>query len=181
MNELVQAGTEQDLTCTGFACDVPVSTYYAWFEQYPAEAQQEIQSIHVHPGDDMIVSAAYDNQFLPTRDYFLVEDRTANMAIYMSQPSAGPTASNVEWIGERTEVNNELPPLANFGQFHLYNGTFRVYSDSNTYYPISASYPDYFYMEDNCQPSDLLAYPGSLDPDGKGFVDYWNNAGGFGC
>lgn len=106
-NELVQAGTEQDVLCSG-QCQSYSRPVFFWYEIVPGEAEQKI-SLNVKTGDTVASAASWSSG----RAAFVLCNRTAGQCWNGSQSSAEPT-KNVEWIVERPTIHGIFPPLADF-------------------------------------------------------------------
>lgn len=91
--ELIQAGTEQDVSAGGRGTD------YFWFEMLPDEVQQRITNLVPRPGDLVSASAAYRNGTAT----FVVCDLTTRKCAFGSRKTPRP-ANQAEWMLERTAV-----------------------------------------------------------------------------
>jgi len=102
---LIQVGTEQDVS-KGQA------SYYAWYEMLPSFSVS-LATMPISPGDVMFASIR------------LIDSTTNLWSIKISDITTGQafsvpvfynsTRSSAEWIVERPTINNNLSPLADFG------------------------------------------------------------------
>lgn len=127
--ELIQAGSEQDITCPNVnnTCGTVETQYDFWFEVVPGEAEQVITNLVPAPGDSVAVSAFWSSQ---TGAEFGICDFTQQMCGTATQASSGPD-STAEWIVERPSVEATtnpttciLPPLAAYGTVNLTSAGF---------------------------------------------------------
>jgi peptidase A4-like protein len=110
---LMQLGTEQDGTCLSLDCTTHSTSYYAWYEIFPQEAQQRISNFSIAPGDDISTGVAYNYS---NQVFFDIYDLTKNTDAHASRTaSVAKGRSSGEWIVERTAVGSSLPSLNNFG------------------------------------------------------------------
>jgi hypothetical protein len=111
-SDLVQAGTEQDLTTFSFFGNTwSVSSYYAWTQFLPQQAnEQRITSLAVNPDDEMSVYVVVSGG----NAYFVVQNLTINKFVEVITPLGNTVVggTEVEWIMERPTVNGSLPDLA---------------------------------------------------------------------
>jgi hypothetical protein len=124
LTDLVQAGTEQDVTIFNFVFfNITSSTYYAWTEFLPQQpTEQVISGLKVNPGDQIFTEVWMGNAgSMPTLSgafgVFLVMNLTNGSYSQIYTPIGGATVSGSEavWIMERPSLGGSLPDLANYG------------------------------------------------------------------
>lgn len=178
--ELIQDGTEQDVTCVIVNKTSPcqrVQTDYFWAELFDndpqqSESQQEVTNLTPNVGDS-VGSAVYWSQ--STGAEFTLCDFTQNTCAVGSQ--ASPAPDNVaEWIVERTGecVDGEavLPSLAPFGTVSISDAGFDETPLGSLEYTISSGgAPTQINMADSMDT--LLAYTSGLGNSGTSFNVTW--------
>lgn len=106
--ELIQAGTEQDISVGGRR------RAYFWFEMLPGQVQQRITNLVPRPGDLVSASAAYR----AGTGTFVLCDLTRRRCVFGARKTRRP-AGQAEWMLERTAVCRKgsywLAPLPGFG------------------------------------------------------------------
>lgn len=167
--DLVQAGTEQDFYVSQYY--TYNSNYYAWFEVYPLEYQQEISNFPISPGDQIYTDLTYSNG---TFSYY-IEDYTTDLATsgHVNNVSNYYDGSTAEWIVERTEIGNSLPNLADFNSV--------TFTNCNTNSSVYGAHPLGWYTNyevemtsDGSSSGTPLANASSLTTSTH-FTDYWHN------
>lgn len=121
--ELIQDGTEQDVSCGSVidGCTIGSQTDYFWIEAFPAEAQEEVTNLTPNPGDSVAAAVYWSSS---TGAEFTLCDFTQNECLTGSQ-SVPPPDIWAEWIVERTGQcytaggDVSLPPLAPFGTVNV--------------------------------------------------------------
>lgn len=110
-NELVQDGTEEDVTCVKAygRCQAYSRPVFFWFELFPKESQQEI-SLSVSAGDYVEVATSWWNG----KATFVMCNHTRGTCWNGSQPSPTPPTYYAEWIVERTTESGGPAPLADY-------------------------------------------------------------------
>lgn len=114
-NDLVQAGTEQNILDLDFGFGTfSFTSYYAWTQFLPQQKfEQTISNISVNPGDEMSFLVWLSN----SEALFFVQNISAN-EITVVQTPFGKTvvgATEAEWIMERPTVGNGPADLAGYG------------------------------------------------------------------
>lgn len=185
-DSLIQGGTEQDATiCSNGSCDPDATYYYAWYEIFPQEYQQEVTDMPISPGDDMSATIWYIPETASGEIYVL--DYTTGLGINVEQQIEGDdqyapgSGQQAEWIVERTEEGGVYPPLANIGTETIGAASTTLgYSwYGNTYdYPFGdpALQSRDQWMK-TCDGSILMAYPGAPSEDNYSFDVTWANEG----
>lgn len=176
-DELVQAGTEQDVQC-----DTTCSpNYYAWYEIFPKESQEIVDNITISPGDEVNTIVFYDSS---GADFFFTDFTTEDgFDISESLDNGTSSGGQAEWIAERTSFGTAYPPLADFDVVNI------SYPDTET----GSSYSDpdldnYFasdpeldsesmWMYNDCSYATLLANPSGFTNDFGDFAVAWDSAG----
>jgi len=114
LNDLVQAGTEQNIFDFNFFGNIWTFTnYYAWTEFLPQQGvEQVISNLPVSPGDEMLVTVVFSG----STAYFIVQNLTINEYVLVTTASGSTMVSGttVEWIMERPSVNNIPTDLADY-------------------------------------------------------------------
>ncbi len=87
-----------------------------------------------------------------------------------SQSSTAP-GNSAEWIVERTQINGQLPQLADFGSVNITNAGYDETHLGNVEYTI-ANGGQSLTMEGSS--GDVLAAPGGVSG-GTTFTDYWHH------
>ena len=161
---LIQTGTESDYNVsTGSA------QYYPWYELLPA-AETQINDV-VKPGDIMRASIGY---FAKTGTWNItLQDITQGWVYTNNGISYNSSKASGEWIDERTQINGQLPNLANFTFTRFFNSTATINGISG---PISSFPYENITAIDEHSPYQVLAYVPGLSSNGKNFsVIYANN------
>lgn len=131
-SDLVQAGTEQEITNINFLFfNFTFTSYYAWTEFLPQQpTEQVVSNFTVNPGDEMSVSVSMGGNFiLPYLSgpdgIFLIENVTRGEYTAISTPRGSTTVggSEAEWIMERPTVGGSLPDLANYHLAFMWNAS----------------------------------------------------------
>ena len=174
--DLVQAGTEQDYSCASIVhstCQAPDSSYYFWYEVAPDENQQEITNLAISPGQDVSVEVDY----FPSANlaaFYICQWWASGSCVDLTQPVAAPVGSTVDWVMERTKVNNALPPLADFGTANILSASYFDQNGGTVYGPFT---PDPDGQTDMVNGSDQLDSTGALTPSqvagGDQFTETW--------
>jgi hypothetical protein len=110
-SNLIQAGTEQDVTPTG-------TRYYVWWEILPAY-QTVIQSVTVNPGDRMTASIALSSG----STWRITITNTTNGQTFSTLQTYTGAASTAEWVMERPYVSGAYATLAPYSTFAFDAGT----------------------------------------------------------
>lgn len=165
-DELVQAGTEHDLSCStkGGSCVDPQPRTDFWFEQFPKEAEVELTSFTPSPGDAVVISVNYSGKSV----FYLFCDNTKNTCVTISETAAATPGNLVEWIVERPSLGAMLPPLADFKSITMSSAGFNSTSNTNT--SLAQGGARSITMVNN---GTVLAKPGTLTADGRGFTTTW--------
>lgn len=119
-SDLVQEGTEQEITSICFLGCFTFTSYYGWTEVLP-QASQRISNLTVYPGDEML--AEIDMCFLPTSSCLdhpnapyaslWIWDLTHPQVVSVYDVNTnGVAGTEAEWIMERPLVNGSLPDLS---------------------------------------------------------------------
>ncbi len=121
-DDVVQCGTEQDVlsVCFGRSC-FHVTSYYAWFEWYPA-ASQMITNFPVAPGDTLSVSTSVDaTGAVPVATFNLRNDDDGVVAgpIQLSGSTSEFHGTSAEWIMERPSLGISLTDLADYSSTEI--------------------------------------------------------------
>jgi hypothetical protein len=131
-NDLVQAGTEQEITEINFlGFNLTFTNYYAWTEFLPQQpTEQVISNFTVNPGDEISCSVSMGGSFfIPVLSgpdgIFIIDNVTRGEYTSVATPrgSTSVGGSEAEWIMERPTVNNALPDLANYGVAYMWNAS----------------------------------------------------------
>jgi hypothetical protein len=116
--DVLQTGTEIDLTCpTPFASPTNV-VHYAWYEWFPAYSIQ-INNLAVRPGDRINVAVFTSDG---THRFVSIENASTfqTLTLDMTPPSGTALVGNsVEWVVERPEINGVLTNLAYYGSIAM--------------------------------------------------------------
>ncbi|MDQ2738188.1 MAG: G1 family endopeptidase [Actinomycetota bacterium] len=158
--KLIQDGTEQDVTAGGAQTD------YFWFEIVPGESQQEVTNLTPRIGDDVETDISWASGTAT----FAMCDFTHGGCVTGSQSSTAP-GNSAEWIVERTQINGQLPQLADFGSVNITNAGYDETHLGNVEYTI-ANGGQSLAMEGSS--GDVLAAPGGVSG-GTTFTDYWHH------
>ncbi len=160
--ELIQDGTEEDAA----ASQIP--TTYFWFELVdstpgaPNENQEELTNIVPNPGDQVGAEADYSAGVA----YFTLCDYTQNICGDGNQTSDAP-GPEAEMIVERTQVNGQLPDLADFHSVRLTDCVYNYVDSPEGGHAIPIkSYGSPITMQVNPPTGHVLAQPGALDSTG---------------
>jgi Peptidase A4 family len=108
--DVLQAGTEVDAYCSG---STNSSLYSAWIEWFPFN-ETRVSSPAIHPGDEVFVEVWSTS---PTNGYaYIYNYSTLQTATYNLTPPSGTRlqGNSVEWIVERTSINNVPATLTNY-------------------------------------------------------------------
>jgi hypothetical protein len=110
-NDVMQAGTEADVTCRG---GINYANYYPWFEWYPAD-EYEITNFPVAPGEAVLVVVQATSA--TTANATFVDLQSNQYTVVGFSAPAGTTlkGDSAEWIVERPTVNKVLGNLADYG------------------------------------------------------------------
>jgi hypothetical protein len=118
--DVVQAGTEQEVTTISFFGTPWVfTTYYPWYEWYPA-GEVRVPNFQVNPGDEIFlwVTHGYDYSRGYVDGLFWFENITARTYTtpFTTAPAGAVFVGNsAEWVMERPTVNGSLADLSNYG------------------------------------------------------------------
>ncbi len=167
-NDVLQAGTESDASCSGSTTQ---AYYDAWYEWAP-DAEVVVNNFPVNSGDDIYVEVWSSGA---TTGHAYMIDYTSNQSfnVTFSAPAGTSLVGNsAEWIVERPTVGGSLSTLANYVQDFMsdaYVGDFGAH-ESQPGAPASgvASIP--FQMVGDSA-SDILSYPAPLGINGIWFHD----------
>lgn len=153
-NDLVQTGTEQDVTATDAA---QVFTYRAWTEFLPQQPTESvIANFTVSPGDEIFaemwigwVGAGPD--LSGGFGVFWLTNNTTGVytSVYTPVGSTSVGGSEAEWIVERPTLGSALADLADYGTAQIYYAYAR--------HPLSPKHQGYFNCCDSANPN-LLNY-----------------------
>lgn len=176
-DQLVQAGTEQDVQCSA-TC---TPEYYAWYEIFPKESQQVVDNLVLSPGDEVSALVFYDS----TGAEFFFSDFTTEdgFDITESLDEGTSSGSQAEWIVERTSVGATHPPLADFDVASITNPDTETGSsyDDPALENYFASAPELnsgsIWMYNDCSFTTLLANPSEFTDDLGDFSVAWDAAG----
>lgn len=102
--------------------------------------------------------------------HFTFCDNTQKQCVVGSQASPAP-GNSAEWIVERTQINGQLPELANFGSVTLTNCGYDETHLGNVEYTISNGGGSTAMYNGNT----LLAAPGATSSGGTTFTDTWHS------
>ena len=162
---IVQAGTEQDTSSRFW---VESSAYYAWYEWYPGDNQQQISNFPVDPGDQIttwVWQSDANGYFMPDGPYahFMVYDATTNnLAIVppFQRPYnvSGGNEKQAEWILERPAINGSLVDLANYDSAVMTDAW--AEDSTNTlhdYWTDGDAFSNEIYMNSTSDPSRILS------------------------
>ncbi|HEX8816102.1 MAG TPA: G1 family glutamic endopeptidase [Terriglobales bacterium] len=99
-------------TGTGAVCDEKAVTYFAWYEFYPAEDIQVIDSITVTPGDTFSGEVSYSSK---TSEFTLtITDETSGAHYKTTGTAAGAGRNSAEWIVEAPGYITGIINLSDF-------------------------------------------------------------------
>jgi hypothetical protein len=158
-----QDGTESD-------CASGSSSYYAWWEFYPANTQ--VIGDTVLPGDSMTASVSVSGSTWT----LTLQDSTQGWSFLMTQnPAQTPAESSAEWIVERPSVCSSgtscITSLADFGTTGFTNASATAGGVTGS---IAAVHGSPAQMEGTQQINPhLLALPSALGAGGDNFTDTW--------
>jgi hypothetical protein len=157
-NDLIQAGTEQDINGNG------QPSYYAWWEILPAP--ETPISMTIHPGDSMLVVIHTKHLDQNSTWRIFIKDQTTG-ATFVKTVTYNSSFSSAEWIEEAPTVNGQIAPLADFGTVTFnncqvfYNGSLgNISSGPNTAIDLQ-------------DPNGQVAAPGPLSNNSETFSDTW--------
>jgi hypothetical protein len=149
---LMQAGTESDYTSGS-------GHYYFWLEVFPEE-DQVVKDGAVLPGDAVGTHITYTT----SGPEFHLWDTTSGLNAEYKVSGSWKNDGHAEWIYERTEINGELPYLADAPP--TFTSAQAVVS--GTWYPMG-KLPYYSQVMYNCPETQELAYPGTISSNGYSF------------
>jgi len=131
-SDLVQAGTEQEITNINFLWfNITFTNYYAWTEFLPQQpTEQVISNFTVNPGDEISCSVSMGGNFIipylsGPDGIFIIDDVTRGEYTSVATPrgTTNVGGSEAEWIMERPTVGGSLPDLANYGVAFMWNAS----------------------------------------------------------
>lgn len=168
-NDLVQDGTEQDLTqiCIGaFGC-FNFNNYYAWSEFLPQQpTEQVVGNFTVNPGDEIYSNLSMCSfsgpfcfeQYNGAYAAFLIEDitRSEYTLFHTARGNTNVGGSQAEWIMERPKINGALPALAAYMVAFMWD----AYA-CNTGFPDSANCMNYNSPKSGVTGNQISMYNGS--------------------
>ena len=169
LNDLVQAGTEQDAIDINFIFfNISFSSYYAWTEFLPQQpTEQVVNSFSVNPGDEMFVQVWIGNlgevaNLNGATGNFFLQNLTQGILTLVSTPVGSTTVlgQEAEWIMERPSFGNNPAPLAEYIFARMNNPLVLNSSDELELY--SAGNPIQITMKNG---NDLLSSSLPLGPD----------------
>lgn len=185
----IQAGTEQDIAAffyPGWGLYV-FSNDFVWNEALPNQPYQQIvNNFTIRPGDTVFaevwLSANPGWGPTPTGGYsnYFIEDITSGQSISIPLYLQGlnVSATEAEWIMERTEEYGVLPDLADYGTAYMnnayaYNGNAWV-NYTGAFYEILSMYGCISGNAVNCTPNtnDLMSAPFQVSSTEMGFTWY---------
>ena len=167
-NDVLQAGTEADATCSGSTSQ---AYYDAWYEWYPND-EVVVSNFAVNPGDDIYVEVWSSGA---TTGHAYMIDYTSNQSFnvtFAAPPGTSLIGNSAEWIVERPSVGGSLATLTNYIQDFMsdaYVGDFGAH-ESQPNAPASGVTSIPFQMVGNST-SDIISYPAPLGTNGIWFHD----------
>jgi hypothetical protein len=156
-----QLGTEQDTEQRGHKFS---TTYYAWFEMYPAGGF-EIANFPTAPGDSIGAGVTYAGN-----NVFTLAITNFSRGIYYVVPASYTTTANAarssaEWVVEAPSSRSGVLPLADFGTVNLTDCSAVI---NGIYGPISLFVNDPLTMATSNGTPKAVPTGLSADPDSDG-------------
>ena len=125
--DVMQAGTEADVTCSG-GTNYP--SYYAWFEWYPGD-EYEITNFPVTPGQALLVVVQATSTTTANATFVDLQSNKYTVVGFAAPSGTTLRGDSAEWIVERPTINNALGHLADYGMIWISSEV--AYLDSELY------------------------------------------------
>jgi len=140
VNDLVQAGTEQDVTTITFPLELQLATYRAWSQFLPQQpTEQIISGVPLNPGDEVfaevfVANAGGSPDLKGAFGVFWLETPSGVSQIYTPVGGTVVGGGTAEWVVERTTLcgdaactpsKSSLGNLANYTSASMINGMAR--------------------------------------------------------
>ncbi len=126
--DVMQAGTEADVTCSG-GNNYP--SYYAWFEWYPGD-EYEITNFPVAPGEAMLVVVQATSATTANATFVDLQSNQYTVIGFAAPAGTSLKGDSAEWIVERPSINNVLGHLADYGMVWISSEVAYLRSELNT-------------------------------------------------
>jgi len=117
-SDVMQAGTEQDVTCSG---GNSYTNYYAWFEWYPADEYQ-VTNFLVYPGAPIFMVVQATGPSSATATFVNLQSNQYTTVGFQAPAGTHLTGNCAEWIVERADVGSgpkDFGPLADYGMIWM--------------------------------------------------------------
>jgi Peptidase A4 family len=173
--DLIQDGTEQDVSATG------KTRYYFWVETFP-KPQQRITNLTAGRDQLVAVSTAYGTH-IKGKATFVLCNVSKKKCVGVSESAKHPD-NYAEWIVERTAYctsakngHYEYPELSKSSIAHFTSGYFDLSSKKKVEHKISQGHPIKTYMLSPGSKPETISSPGPLISGGTAFEVTWHGHG----